>query len=197
MYEVARGPQYDIGKAARKLTLPVQGRTLIFDGESDTTALADFYLHEMRYGGKRIVDVLADSGVELTPDEAELLAAHRNSHCSLFEIVGTDPVAAQIKVRDLLAPGASEISFTDITLSKGLGIGRGDLLFARLVYGSGIHMSAGLFFPFDAIHRTHLINAYNARMRTVAERDRAQRTYIFFYQKSRELGLEHAYQEIV
>ena len=71
MYDAAKGPQYDIIRAAKKLTLPLQNRTLIFDGETDTTALADFYLHEMRFGGKRIVDVLADSGAELTPDERD------------------------------------------------------------------------------------------------------------------------------
>ena len=69
MYDAAKGPQYDIIRAAKKLTLPMQDRTLIFDGETD--ALADFYLHEMRFGGKRIVDVLADSGAELTPDERD------------------------------------------------------------------------------------------------------------------------------
>ena len=42
MYDAAKGPQHDIIKAARKLTLPVQDQTLIFDGETDTTALADF-----------------------------------------------------------------------------------------------------------------------------------------------------------
>src|SRR5256885_16881091 len=101
MYDAAKGPQYDIIRAAKKLTIPIQDRTLIFDGETDTTALADFYLHEMRFGGKRIGDVLADSGAELTPDELDLLAAHRHSRCSLFAIISAGSVAWPIQLRDL------------------------------------------------------------------------------------------------
>ena len=41
--------EFDIVKAAKKLTIPTQGRTLIFDeGETETAALMDFYLHEFR-----------------------------------------------------------------------------------------------------------------------------------------------------
>ena len=50
MYEAAKGPPYDMIKAAKKLTLPTQDRTLLFDVETDVNALADFYLHEMRFG---------------------------------------------------------------------------------------------------------------------------------------------------
>ncbi len=106
MYDAAKGPPYDIIKAAKKLTIPMEERTLIFDGETDTNALADFYLHEMRFGGRRIVDVLADSEADLSPEERELLAAHRNSRCSLFAIVSADSGACQIQLRDLLEPGA-------------------------------------------------------------------------------------------
>jgi len=197
MYGVAKGPQYDIIKAARKLTIPVQDRTLIFDGETDTTALADFYLHEMRFGGKRIVDVLAESNAELTQDQRDLLAAHRDSRCSMFVIVSADSVASQIKLRDLLEPAAPEVALTDINLSKCSATKPGDLLFTRLLHCADIVMSAGLFFAFGAVHRIGLLNAYEARMRTVAENERSQRTYVFFYQKNREVGMLQAYEEVV
>lgn len=197
MYEVAKGPQYDIIKAARKLTVPVQDRTLIFDGETDTTALADFYFHEMRFGGKRIVDVLADSVAELTQEERDLLAAHRNSRCSLFMIVSADSVACQIKLRDLLEPAAPEVALTDISLSQCSAAKPGDLLFTRLLRCADINMSAGLFFAFGAIHRIELLNAYKARMLTVLEKEHWQRTYIFFYQKNRDFGMPQAYEEVV
>ena len=196
MYDAAKGPQYDIIKAARKLTLPVQDQTLIFDGETDTTALADFYLHEMRFGGKRVVDVLADSGAELTQDERDLLAAHRNSRCSLFAIISADPVASQIKLRDVLEPRAPEVACTDINLSKCSATKPGDLLFTRLLHCADIEMSGGLVFAFRAVYRVELLNAYTARMRAVAEKERSQRTYVFFYQKNRELGMPQAYQDV-
>src|SRR5947208_2922281 len=72
----------------------------------------------MRFGGKRIVDVLADSGAELTQDERDLLAAHRNSRSSLFVIVSADSVACQIKLRDPLQPSTLEVALTDINLSR-------------------------------------------------------------------------------
>ena len=197
MYDVAKGPEYDIMKAAKKLTLPIQEETLILDGETDTSALADFYLHEMRFGGKRIVDVLADSGTELTQDERDLLAAHRNSRCSLYAIISADSVACQIKLRDLLEPGAREVACTDINLSNCSAATPGDLLFTRLLHCADIDMGVGLFFAFRAIHRVDLLNAYQARMRTVVEKERSQRTYIFFYQKNRELGMPQAYEDVV
>src|SRR4051812_9625064 len=102
MYDATKGPQFDMIKAAKKLTIPVHGRTVCFDGETDTNALADFYLHEMRYGGKRIVDLLAESGADLTLDERELLEGHRQARCSLFAITRVDPIACQVHLHDLL-----------------------------------------------------------------------------------------------
>jgi len=196
MYEVARGPLYDLHKAARKLTIPVVDRTFILDGETDTTALADFYLHEMRYGGRRIVDVLAESGAELTSDERFLLEAHRKARCSLFEILGLEPDARQIRIRDLLTPDSGEVSFMDINMSTGGAIEPGDMLFMRLIDCGELVMGCGLFFGFRAVHRVHLLNAYAERMRTVHEKDRAERSYVFFYRKHREIGVEQAYEDV-
>jgi hypothetical protein len=151
----------------------------------------------MRFGGKRIVDVMADSGAELTQDERDLLAAHRNSRCSLFAIISADSVACQIKLRDLLEPAVPEVALTDINLSKCSAAKPGDLFFTRLLHCADIDMGAGLFFGFRAIYRVDLLNAYEARMRTVAEKERSQRRYVFFYQKNRELGMPQAYEEVV
>jgi hypothetical protein len=99
-------------------------------------------------------------------------------------------------LRDVLDRSALQVSFTDITLSHSP-IRPGDLLFTRVVDCGGIQMGAGLFFAFGAVHRIHLLNAYQARMRTVEEADRSQRAYVFFYQKNRALGIPQQYQEIV
>jgi hypothetical protein len=197
MYEVAKEPHYDLIKAAKKLTLPVQARTLVFDGESDTAALADFYFHEMRYGGKRIVDVLAESGADLTLEEAEMLEAHRHARCSLFEHVSADPVTAQIHLRDLLEPGAPDAAMTDINLSHSPALQPGDMLFTRLVRCADLTMGAGMVFVFRAVHRIHLLNAYEARLGTVDEKERSPRTFVFFFKKNRELGCPREYVEVV
>ena len=47
-------------KAATMLTLPVSERTLLFDGETDMNALADFWIHELRRGGKIMMEHIAE-----------------------------------------------------------------------------------------------------------------------------------------
>jgi len=115
----------------------------------------------------------------------------------VFVIISADAVASQIKLRDLLEPEAPEVALTDINLSKCSAAKPGDLLFTRLLHCADIAMGGGLFFAFGSIYRIDLLNAYEARMRTVAENERSQRTYVFFYQKNRELGMPQAYEEVV
>ena len=57
--EAARDPNINLLNAARKLTIPVRGRTFVFDDAGQMNVLMDFHFHEMRYGGRRIVDRLA------------------------------------------------------------------------------------------------------------------------------------------
>ena len=90
-----------------------------------------------------------------------------------------------------------EVALTDINLSKCSAAKPGDLLFTRVLHVAEIGMSGGFFFAFGAIHRVGLLNAYEARMRAVAEKERSQRTYVFFYQKNRELGMPQAYEDVV
>ncbi|MGA7215943.1 MAG: hypothetical protein WBX20_17200, partial [Terrimicrobiaceae bacterium] len=68
--------EFDIVKGAKKLTIPTQGRTLIFDeGETETAALMDFYLHEFRAGGRRLIDCCDPEKAWLLADEKALLPA--------------------------------------------------------------------------------------------------------------------------
>jgi hypothetical protein len=197
MYDASARPEFDLLKAARKLTLPVEDETVIFDGEVDTNAFAHFYLREMRFGGKSIADVLADSAVDLTSDERLVLEAYRAARCSLFEVIQVHPAACQVDLHDLLEPGTLDVSFTDISLSNCGAMHPGDLLFTPLVHCDGVYMSGGVFFAFQAVRRIYLLNAYHARMRTVDEKEKSQRTFIFFYQKNREFGAEQEYRDMV
>jgi hypothetical protein len=196
MFAAARAPQYDIVKAAKKLTLPVHDRTLIFDGETDTSALPDFFLHEMRYGGRRIVDLLEESQPDLTDDERALLAAHRVARCSLFQVSEINPADCQVKLHDLLDSSDPDPCLTDISYSNCGAAHPGDLIFTRLLHCDGISMTSGFFFGFVAVHRFHLLNAYAARISTVEQKEKALRKFVFFYQKNRELGAEQAYQDV-
>jgi len=51
--EATRHLDFDMVKAARKMTLPTEERTFIFDSETDQNALLDFYVCEYRRGERQ------------------------------------------------------------------------------------------------------------------------------------------------
>lgn len=99
---------YNIVKAARKLTLPVEDRTIIFEGETEQALLMDFYLFDYRPDGKSVAEVCALAPGALTPDEEEFHRAALASRTSLFEAVAAHGREPQILLRDLLNPDAPE-----------------------------------------------------------------------------------------
>jgi hypothetical protein len=76
---------FDIIKAAKKMTLPTSERTLLFDSETDQNALLDFYVCEYRRGGKTRVEACEPQATNLSPLQVEQLRALRESRTSLFE----------------------------------------------------------------------------------------------------------------
>jgi hypothetical protein len=58
-------------RAAKKLTIPIQSGTLVFDGETATSALMDFYMHEFFKGGRRMVDCCDPVAAGLSQKECE------------------------------------------------------------------------------------------------------------------------------
>jgi hypothetical protein len=179
---------FDAVKAAKKMTLPVRERTLIFEGETEQSAFMDFYLHEFRAGGRCLLDACDAGAMGLSADERDLLDAHRASRTSLFEVIAIDARKAQIQLRDLLEPDRPAVLLADIALSQMGDLARGVQFFLRVVACRGIEMSSGSFFIFAAAHRQRLLESWASRMRTVAPPDLAGRRFIFFYQRNREFG---------
>jgi hypothetical protein len=187
--------EFDLVKAAKKLTLPVMGKTFIFESESDSAALMDFFLHEFFKGGRRLIDCCVAEGMKLTPDEREMLEAHRSARTSLFEIVSLDPKQAQLRLKDLLAPERPEVILTDVAMSQMGKLSKEVLLFVRVVSCQGTAMSSGSSFAFPRQHCERLLNAYALRMKTVVPSERSQRAFIFFFQQHRVLGMNQAFSE--
>ncbi|MGI8604911.1 MAG: hypothetical protein ACR2OZ_18225 [Verrucomicrobiales bacterium] len=195
--EATRHLDFDMIKAAKKLTLPVSGRTLIFDeGETDTNAFIDFYLHEFRVGGRRVVDCCDPEAMGLSPDERDLLEAHRSTRASLFDVLAVDAANELLQMRDLLASDKPDVRLTDLSLSSMDNVAGNLLLFVRVLACQGIEMSSGCFFSFSPRHRQRLLDAHALRMKTVAPAEYSQRTFIFFYQRHREFGEAEAYAEV-
>lgn len=186
---------FNMIKAARKLTLPVEDRTIIFEGETEQALLMDFYLFDYRPDGKSVAEVCAFAPGVLTPDEEEFHRAALASRTSLFEAVAAHEREPQILLRDLLAPEAPEFWLTDIGLSDSLRRLGKMLFFTRVISLRGLHMTGGFNFVFEAKHGPALIDAYRRETWSAPAAHRNNRRTIFFLDWHRRHGLESAYAD--
>lgn len=193
--EVIPIEDFNIFKAAKKLTMPLQGRTIIFEEEeTEMAALMDFFLHEFRAGGRRPIDCCDPDLMELSPDERALLAAHQSARTSLYEVTGADKRTARLALKDLLEPDRPDVLLSDLSLSSCDVAGK-ILMFIRVVECQGIQMTSGSFFTFSVGLRESLLQTYHARMKTVPASEKAQRAFIFFFQHHRAHGRSQAFAE--
>ena len=67
---------FDPIKIARRMTLPMSGRTLIFHDETAQNAFFDFWFHKYRVGGRSLVESVkgerAAVGMLITPGEIDV-----------------------------------------------------------------------------------------------------------------------------
>lgn len=197
IYQTPVSHDYDMLKAARKLTLPTSGRTLVFDGETDMNALADFWIHEFRVGGRTLIERCDAGPMGLGPLEGELLAAHQQSRTSLFETVEVRPSLHQVLLRDLLEPVQPEFLLTDHGLSASIAEGPvRPLLFLRVITVREFNMTSGVSFVFRPERKPELLRAYQQRMTPVGPKDRAERRFVFFYQAHRAFGEQQVYEDV-
>lgn len=181
-------------RVAKSMTLPVAGKTLLFEDELEMAAYHDFFLYEFRYNGKRALDEFDPSG--LSQDETDLLEASRNSRTSLFEVTQADAKAGTVTLRDLLDPSRPEINFTDIQFSKSACRVRPvPLTFTRVLNIAEVNMSGGFFFPFDPSHATGLLQAYRQKTKRIPPSDLSRERFVFFYNKFRRIGSPAALEQ--
>lgn len=188
---------FDPLRIAKRMGLPIAGRTLVFDDESAQYAYFDFWLHEYRLNGKSLAESVDPVAAELTPLETEALEADRRARTSLFLTQGALPDEHQVRLRDLLEPGQPELLFTDLGLSSSiLRIGKDLALFCRPVRVQGITMSSGFFFGFDAARVPGLLEAYRQKMKKVPPEELSEARFVFFFKKHREMGIAQAYADV-
>ena len=192
VHKAIRAFDFDMLKAAKKMTLPLRDRTFVFNDELEMAAFMDFYIHEFHKGGRRIIESCDPATMEITADQRDLLEAHRLAETSLFEIVALDPAKAQVHFRNILSPDRPDVILSDISMSRMGEAAATGLLFFRVVACQGIQMSSGSFFAFSPIHRERLLDGYARRMKTVPADEVSERRFIFFYQRHREFGAAQA-----
>jgi hypothetical protein len=184
-------------RIAKRMTLPVAGRTLVFDDEVVQNAFFDFWFHEYQVNGKSLAQSVDPVAAKLTPLEAEVLAAHAPARTSFFLTEAVLPEQHQVRLRDLLEPQASEILLTDLGLSESLAHSGARLAFyCRLVTLRGITMTSGFSFLFRSERVTGLLQAYRQKMKKVTPENLPEQRFIFFFQKYRQMGEEQRYQDV-
>lgn len=186
---------FDLVKAARKLTLPVEDNAIIFEGETEQALLMDFFLVDYRPNGKSVLESCVFAAGELTPDEAEAQQAMAASRTSLFEAISVDTREPKILLRDRLDPAAPELWLTDIGLASSLARLGKILLFTRVIPLRGLHMTGGFSFVFEMKHDSALIDGYRRALWSAPVAHHNHRRTIFFLDRHRRYGLEQAYED--
>ena len=185
-------------RMAKRMTLPVVGRTLVFDSESAENAFLDFWFHEYRVNGKSLVESVNSVAAGLEPLEAEVLEAHCRARTSFFVKEDVLPKDHQVRLRDLLAPDHPEVLLTDMGMSESMRRSGSRLaLFCRLLVVRGLAMTSGFSFGFEPEHVPGILQAYRQRMKKVAPTDVSEARFVFFFQKHRQQGVEQAFQDVV
>ena len=190
--------RFDIVKAAKKLMLSVQGRTIVFEDETDSAILADYYLFDYRPAGKSLAETCEFPPGELTPLEAEVHEAKLASHTSLFEVAALHDEGPKILLRDRLNKDTPELWLTDLALSESFRRnGARVLMFTRIVSLHGVHMTGGFAVTFDPKYELALVDGYRREMWSVPLPLQAHRRTIYFLRLGRKFGHPSAYADVV
>ena len=185
---------FSLISAAQKMGLPIEGKTLFFDGEEEMAALMDFYLHEYKPRDKSLVE--AFGGEDLTPEEQQMLSAQRQARASLFLAVRANENVSQVVLRDILHVHEPDCVITDISLSASVARHGELLLYTRVLTCSGTTMTCGNFFVFPTSALDQLRKGHVMRTQGLPEGARAEATYIFFYEWNRRIGEDRRYQNV-
>jgi len=189
---------FDPLRIAKKMTLPLSGRTLVFDGEAAQIAFFDFWFHEYRVNGKSLVESVDPVAAGLSPLEAEVLAAHCRSSTSYFATEAVLPGERQVRLRDLLNPARPEVLLTDHGLSESMGrLGTRLALFCRVLEIRGVTMTSGFSFAFQPVRSPGILQAYRQKMKKVATTELPQARFVFFFGKYRQFGEEQEFRDVV
>src|ERR1041385_3433923 len=116
----AKPLDFNLFRMAKQMGITVLQRTVVLDNEIAQDALANFHFNEYRVDGKTLAQSVDSVTAGLTPLEAEVFEAARQSRSSFYQVSGFVPEEQQIRLQDLLDSQASEVLLTDVGLSQTL-----------------------------------------------------------------------------
>lgn len=185
-------------RIAKRMTLSVMGRTLLFDGEWSQTAFFDFWIYEYRVDGKTLIQHVDPAAAGLSELETEVLMAARQARPSFFQIEEVSPTKPQLRLRDLLEPDRPDVWLTDISLSDSMRVsGEKIAMYCRLLTVRDITMTSGFNFGFKPHRVLGILQACRQKTKKVPPEALAEARFIFFFQKFQAMGIELRYEDVV
>lgn len=177
-----------------KLMGIVEGDTLIFESEGDTSILADFSLNEYRVNGQTAIEIYKEKFGGRNKVEKDILNALISSSTSLFKVISVYLDRHSILLEDVLKP-RKRIELIDIGFSQTAVLGQ--LLFIRLVEFNDFNMTSGISFAFSREAEGYILDRYrkiSARNSRENLGNDSMTRFISFFKLNKTLGLEIKYQ---
>jgi hypothetical protein len=188
---------FDVLGAAKKLALTFEGKTLVFEDETEQPALVDYYLFDYRPNGKSLVESCVFAPGELTPLESEIHRANLASGTSLYEVAEVHAQQPKFLLRDRLNP-ASDLWLIDLNLSATFRrFDRKVFMFTRVVTHGEIHCTSGYSFIFEEKVGHALAEEYRRATWSVPAPLRDRRRIGWFLHRNRQHGLPQAGADVV
>lgn len=175
-----------LNHAVKMLGIRMQGNTILFDSEEETSYLMNFLLFDYKVNGKNTVQTYQESHRANTQIEKELISSMRSSYSSLFEV--TSIRGFTVGLRDLFRTTDKPIKLIDVAFS--VTASPGTLIFIRLVPVGDRYMTSGVSFIFRKEIKQYLLRRYRKISKKIEAGDQDMKRYISFFKLNKECGEE-------
>ena len=175
-----------MNNAVKLLGIRMQGNTILFDSEEETSYLMNFLLFDYKVNGKNTVQIHQESHGANTETENEVINSMRSSYSSLFEVTSTRGFT--VRLRDLFVTSDKPIKLIDVAFS--MTASPGTVLFVRLIPVDDCYMTSGVSFIFRKEIKQYLLRRYRKISKKIETSDQDMKRYISFFKLNKECGEE-------
>jgi hypothetical protein len=172
--------------AVKQLGIRMQGNTILFDSEEETSYLMNFLLFDYKVNGKNTVQTYQENSIAKTKIENELINSMLLSYASLFEVTSIRDFT--VGLRDLFRTTEKPIKLVDIAFS--VTASPGTLVFIRLIPIGDHYMTSGVSFIFRKEIKQYVLRRYGKISKKIETGDQDMKRYIAFFKLNKECGEE-------
>jgi hypothetical protein len=175
-----------LNHAVKLLGIRMQGNTILFDSEEETSYLMNFLLYDYKVNGHNTVQAYKESQRANTKIENELIQSMFSSYTSLFEVINIRGFT--VGLRDLYGISGKPIKLIDVAFS--VTASPGTLIFTRLIPVGDRYMTSGVSFIFRREIKQYLLRRYRKISKKIETGDQDMKRYISFFKLNKECGEE-------